>query len=119
MKNNEPIPASAPDPERPPRLPWHRPGRLEEAPFWLLGLASLCAVVCFNTAIARFVPNAERFLARLQAAPLPTAGPTYAHSRQETNRPGELRSVRWPDGAKPLLPPAPAPAGATRNPSAI
>ncbi len=101
MKANQQSRLRQPSPPSPSRLPSYQPSRLDDAPFWLLGVSAGCAVILFFSSMARFAANADRFVAWLQEAPAVIRQTNYAHSSPSTNRPGRFHLIQSPAGTSP------------------
>ncbi len=100
---------------RPVRLPSCGASRLEDASFWLLGIATLCSVVLFLTSIARFAGRADQFVVRLQAPRQVPQATGLAGSTLETNRSAALRVLLAPAPESPGALPAPAQPASTSS----
>lgn len=82
------VPSSNGTPRRaPPRLPAPAHSGFETLTHLALGVAAVLAVVQFHAAIARFVPTAGAFMARVRTpAPTQAAPASYATTVPATNR---------------------------------
>ncbi len=99
-----------------PRLPQAPRERFDGIVHVALGLAALAACVQFQAAIARFIPRAGTFAARLSETPEMLANPTYAIRYVDTNLAAQAAAKARPAAAvtrSESAPPAP------RNPSSI
>lgn len=111
MKTNQPF-----DSATIPRLPQAPRERFDGIAHMALGLAALAACVQFQASIARFIPRAGTFAARLSETPEMLANPAYAFRFVDTNLAAQAAAQARPAGAVTKgesVPPTP------RSPSSI